>query len=72
MSIKLVEAHKKEFSRANLIAIGVENYCANNSNDESLLFFCDVDILFNQISGFKTCLHWYVLKVTIRVQNIRN
>ncbi len=41
----------KEFSRANLLEVGVQSCCSNksikNTVSSNLLFFCDVDVLFN-------------------------
>ncbi len=44
-AIKLIVLQSKIYSRARALQIGVDNCCANQTM--SLLFFCDVDIVFN-------------------------
>lgn len=53
-NVKLItiQESKEEFSRAKLLKLGIDNCCSRYSNTDEytddLVFFCDVDVLFNR------------------------
>lgn len=47
-SLKLILVKSYQFSRARLLQIGVENLASTDNKNNSLVFLCDLDIVFNQ------------------------